>query len=105
MRRGYLKTVGLAGFVSVVANTTLLANVHYFLTTFLGKGTDKWVPAIGALEILCFYGILRSITEPIGSCIMALGHTKHPVACHHSGGNRRGIIALFSLGARGGLNP
>ena len=75
MRRGYLKTVGLAGFVSVVANTALLANAHYFLTTFLGKGSDKWVPATAALEILCFYGILRSITEPIGSCIMALGQT------------------------------
>lgn len=75
MRRGYLKTVGLAGFVSVVANTALLANAHYFLTTFLAKGSNKWVPATAALEILCFYGILRSITEPIGSCIMALGHT------------------------------
>ncbi len=75
MRRGYLKTVGLAGFVAVVANTALLTNAHYFLTTFLGKGTDKWVPATAALEILCFYGILRSITEPIGSCIMALGQT------------------------------
>ena len=75
MRRGYLKTVALAGFVSVVVNTALLANAHYFLTTFLGKGSDKWVPATAALQILCFYGILRSITEPIGSCIMALGHT------------------------------
>ena len=75
MRRGYLKTVALAGFVSVVANTALLANAHFFLTTFLGKGSDKWVPATAALEILCFYGILRSITEPIGGCIMALGHT------------------------------
>jgi len=75
LRRGYLKTVGLAGFVSVVANTALLANAHYFLTTFLGKGSDKWVPATAALQILCFYGILRSITEPIGSCIMVLGQT------------------------------
>ncbi|HXU21686.1 MAG TPA: oligosaccharide flippase family protein [Verrucomicrobiae bacterium] len=76
MRRGYLKILGFAGFVSVVANTALLANAHYFLTTFLGKGTDKWVPATVALEIFCFYGILRAVTEPIGSCIMALGQTK-----------------------------
>lgn len=75
VRRGYLKALGLAGFVSVVANTALLANAHYFLTTFLGRGTDKWVPATAALQILCMYGILRSITEPIGSCIMALGET------------------------------
>jgi lipopolysaccharide exporter len=76
MKRGYLKTVGLAGFVSVVANTALLANAHFFLITFLGKGSNKWVPATFSFEILCFYGILRSVTEPIGSCIMALGQTK-----------------------------
>ena len=44
MRRGYLKTVGLAGFVAVVANTALLVNAHYFLTTFLGKGTENGYP-------------------------------------------------------------
>lgn len=38
MRRWYLKTVDLVGFVAVVANTALLANVHYFLVTFLGGG-------------------------------------------------------------------
>jgi O-antigen/teichoic acid export membrane protein len=76
MRRWYLKTVDMVGFVAVVVNTALLANVHFFLVTFLGKGTDKWVPATVALQILCVYGILRTITEPIGNCIMARGRTK-----------------------------
>jgi PST family polysaccharide transporter len=76
MRRWYLKTVDLVGFVAVVANTALLANVHWFLVTFLGKGTGKWLPAQTALEILCIYGIIRVITEPIGNCIMARGGTK-----------------------------
>jgi O-antigen/teichoic acid export membrane protein len=76
MRRWYLKTVDLMAFVAVVANTALLANVHFFLVTFLGKGTDKWLPAATALEILSVYGILRAATVPIGNCIMAQGRTK-----------------------------
>ena len=76
MRRWYLKTVDVVGFVAVVANTTLLANVHFFLVTFLGKGSDKWVPATTALKILCVYGIMRVITEPLSNCIMARGRTK-----------------------------
>ena len=76
MRRWYLKTVDLVAFVAVVANTALLANTHFFLVTFLGKGTDKWLPAETALKILCVYGIIRVITEPVGNCIMARARTR-----------------------------
>ena len=50
MRRWYLKTLDLVGFVSVIANTTLLANAHFFLVTFLGKGSNKWLPAMASLQ-------------------------------------------------------
>ncbi len=50
MRRWYLKTVDLVAFVAVLANTALLAHVNIFLVTFLGKGTDKWLPAAMPLE-------------------------------------------------------
>jgi PST family polysaccharide transporter/lipopolysaccharide exporter len=76
MRRWYLKTVDLAAFIAVVANTALLANAHSFLVVFLGKGTGKWLPAEFALQILCLYGIFRAITEPIGNCLMARNRTK-----------------------------
>jgi O-antigen/teichoic acid export membrane protein len=76
MRRWYLKTVDLMVFVAVVANTALLANVNFFLITFLGKGTDKWLPAATSLKILCVYGILRAATVPVGNCIIANGRTK-----------------------------
>jgi O-antigen/teichoic acid export membrane protein len=76
MRRWYLKTVDLAAFLAVVANTTLLANAHPFLMIFLGKGTDKWLPAELALQILCFYGLVRAITEPLGNVLMARSRTK-----------------------------
>jgi lipopolysaccharide exporter len=76
VRRWYLKTVDLVAFIAVVANATLLANAHYFLVTLLGKGTIKWVPAVMTLKILCLYGILRAISEPLGPCLMACGRTK-----------------------------
>jgi O-antigen/teichoic acid export membrane protein len=76
MRRWYLKTVDLVAFIAVVVNTTLLANTQVFLVTFLGKGTDKWIPAAMSLKILCLYGIVRAITEPLGNCLLARGQTK-----------------------------
>jgi O-antigen/teichoic acid export membrane protein len=76
VKRWYLKSVDLVGFLAAVANGTLFANASYFLITLLGKGSDKWVPAIVALRILCAYGIVRAITEPLGSCILARGRTK-----------------------------
>ncbi len=74
--RWYLKTVELVAFIAVVINASLFANAHDFLVTFLGKGTDKWIPAYFALRILCIYGILRAITVPVGICIMVSGKTK-----------------------------
>ena len=76
LRRWYLKTTDLIAFVAVVVNTALLANAHAFLVNFLGKGTDKWLPVMVCLQILCFYGIIRAITEPIGNCLMVRGQTK-----------------------------
>jgi lipopolysaccharide exporter len=76
VRRWYLKTVDLVAFIAVVANTALLANAHFFLVTLLGKGTGKWLPAVLSLQILCVYGILRAVTEPLGPCLMACGQTK-----------------------------
>jgi lipopolysaccharide exporter len=76
MRRWYLKSLDLATFVALVANTSLLVNVHPFLVIFLGKGTDKWIPAATSFQILCIYGIVRAMTEPIANCLMARSQTK-----------------------------
>jgi PST family polysaccharide transporter len=76
MRRWYLKTVELVGFLAVIANGALLVNAQYFLTTLLGKGSAKWLPATMALQILCIYGIVRAVTEPLGNCLLVRGRTK-----------------------------
>ena len=41
MRRWYLKTVDLVALLSLIVNTTLLANAHFSLVTVLGNGSDK----------------------------------------------------------------
>jgi len=76
MRRWYLKTIDLITLIAAAVNTALLANAHYFLLTFLGKGTNKWIPAVRSLQILCIYGILRAVTEVLAPCLMARGETK-----------------------------
>ena len=75
MRRWYLKTVDLVAFLSLIINTTLLANAPYFLVTVLGNGSEKWLPATLTLQILCLYGIIRATTESLSNVFMALGHT------------------------------
>ncbi|SPF40175.1 putative Oligosaccharide translocase (Flippase) [Candidatus Sulfotelmatobacter kueseliae] len=97
MRRWYLKTIDLIAFVAVVANTALLANTHFFLVTFLGKGTDKWVPAAMALKILCVYGIVRAITEPLSNCVMALGKTKSLLHANALAGGLELLLFLVVL--------
>jgi len=97
MRRWYLKTVDMVGFVAVVVNTTLLANAHFFLVTVLGKGTDKWLPAATALKILCIYGIIRVVTEPVGNCIMARGRTKTLLRANALAGAVELILLLLVL--------
>jgi O-antigen/teichoic acid export membrane protein len=76
VRRWYLKTVDLVAFIAVVANTALLVNAPFFLVTFLGKGTNKWLPAVVSFRILCIYGIIRAVTEPLGPYLMARGRTR-----------------------------
>ena len=97
VRRWYLKTLDLVGFVAVIANTTLLANAHFFLVTFLGKGTNKWVPATASLEIICVYGIIRAMTEPLGNCIMVLGRTRTMLQANALAGTVEVFLLLLVL--------
>jgi len=76
MRRWYLKAIDLVALTAVVINSALLLNAHYFLTTFLGKGSNKWMPAETSLKILCVYGMVRAVIEVVGPCLLARGETK-----------------------------
>ena len=97
MRRWYLKTIDLVAFVAVVANTALLANAHAFLVIFLGKGTGKWLPAVVTLQILCGYGIIRAMTEPIGNCLLARGQTRTLLHANFLAGAVQLVLLVLAL--------
>ncbi|MDR3547986.1 MAG: hypothetical protein P4M11_06945, partial [Candidatus Pacebacteria bacterium] len=73
------------------------ANAHFFLVTFLGKGTDKWLPATLALRILCVYGILRAVTETLAPLLFAHGRTKTLLHATFLAGSLELVLLLLAL--------
>jgi lipopolysaccharide exporter len=76
IKRSYIRVLEYVSFVGVLANLTLFLVSRDFLVQLLGNGTEKWLPALTSLKILCFYGIIRFLLEPIANVLMALGLTK-----------------------------
>lgn len=73
LKRGYLTILEYVSFAVVLANTLLFILSRELLVLVLGAGTEKWLPAMLALDILCLYGAIRAILEPVGSIIVATG--------------------------------
>lgn len=72
----YVESVKYIAFFSILVNLTLIFISEDFLRSVLGDGTDKWMPALNTFRIMCLYGIIRAILEPIGNLLMAFGETK-----------------------------
>jgi lipopolysaccharide exporter len=75
VKKSYLRVLEYIAFISVLVNTGLFIGSRDFLYYILGHGTDRWMPAINTFKILCIYGIVRSILEPIGNVILSAGKT------------------------------
>lgn len=73
LKKIYLKSLEHISFIAVFANIALLILAREFLFFILGHSTDKWMPALTVFQILCFYGIIRSILEPVGNIVLASG--------------------------------
>jgi O-antigen/teichoic acid export membrane protein len=73
LKKAYLKTLEYVSFISILANIALFLISYEFLYYMLGHGTDRWLPALNVFKILCVYGILRSVLEPVGNVIVAMG--------------------------------
>ena len=73
LKRGYLAVLEYVSFAAILANVLLLILSRELLTLVLGGGTGKWLPALNALRILCVYGGLRAVLEPVGSMVTAIG--------------------------------
>lgn len=73
MKKAYLRVLEYVSFFGILANAGLLVVSREFLYLLLGRGGEKWLPALSSLRILCIYGVLRLIMEPAGHVILAVG--------------------------------
>jgi lipopolysaccharide exporter len=72
----YLQVLRYVSFIAVLVNVGLFLIAQEFLFFILGHNTDKWMAAVSALKILCIYGIIRAILEPISNVLLAEGQTR-----------------------------
>lgn len=75
LKQAYLRVMEQLSVVGLLLQVGLLCCAKPFLVLVLGGG-GKWLPALHALQILCLYGAVRLLTEPLGNVLVALGRTK-----------------------------
>lgn len=73
LKRGYLQTLDLISLASFPLYFALVVLAPDFVAIFLG---EQWMPAVLSLQILCFFGLMRTLTEPAGNVFLAIGKTK-----------------------------
>lgn len=78
LRHAFLKIFEFVGAVAILANLSLFLTGRDFLYVVLGHGSDKWFPSLIALQILCGFGIVKSLVEPGANLLMAVGNTSIP---------------------------
>ncbi len=73
MKKAYLTSVRYIAFLALPVNAFLLVYGREFLIYVLGRGTERWLPALLAFQILCVYGVFRAVLEPLGNVIFGIG--------------------------------
>lgn len=73
LKEGCLAVLEYVSLVAILANGLLLILSKELLILVLGGGTGKWLPALTALRILCAYGCVTAILNPLESLVTALG--------------------------------
>lgn len=76
LRQGCLRVLEQLSALGVLLYVGLFCCAREFLVIVLGRGGGKWLPACHALQILCIYGIVRLMTEPLYNVLAALGRTR-----------------------------
>lgn len=75
LRSAYMTVIEHISVFGVLGYIVLFCCAEHLLVLVLGKGTDKWLPAANVLRIMCVYGLVRLLTEPVSNLFMALGKT------------------------------
>ena len=70
LRDAYLKTLKYVSMLSIPAALGIFAIAPDFVSVVLG---EKWMPAVPALKVLCFFGLFRSLNATMGPVFQATG--------------------------------
>lgn len=73
LRKIYLKILELTAFLSFLTSGLIFSLAFDLTKIFLG---EKWISIVPSLQVLCFFGIGRSIAATGGPIIFALGKPK-----------------------------
>lgn len=70
LREAYLKVLQITAFLSFPIAGLILILAPDFTKIFLG---EKWMPMVPAMQILCIFGVTRSINATFGSFFQGFG--------------------------------
>jgi len=73
MKAAYLESVKYISFLAVPVNLFLMVLGSEFLLYVIGGGSARWLPALAAFRVLCVYGVLRALLEPLGNVTSGIG--------------------------------
>ncbi len=75
LKIAYLKVLKIVCFLGLLGTMTLFVVSREFIYLILGHNTDKWLPALTTLRILCVYGVLRIVLAPVAQVVIAIART------------------------------
>jgi O-antigen/teichoic acid export membrane protein len=70
LKKAYLRTIKYVSFISIPATFGIFAVAWDFVKVVYGA---KWLPAVAALQVLCFYGLNRSLLGTTEQLYLAAG--------------------------------
>ena len=70
LREAYLRVLQLTAFLSFPMAGLIFILAPDFTKIFLG---EKWMPIVPAMQVLCFFGIIRAFNATTGSVFQAVG--------------------------------
>ena len=73
LKDGYFKVLEITVFLSIPVAGAIFLLAPDFTEVFLGQ---KWLPMVSALQVLCFFGVIRSIGATMGPILYGTGRPK-----------------------------
>lgn len=70
LNKAYMKTIKYVSIISIPASLGIFAISWDFVQVLYGS---KWLPAVAALQVLCFYGLNRSLLATTENLYLASG--------------------------------